>query len=104
MSRKYTPENKVRLAGMTDDELLAHMREKHGNPYMPLSMAKSMRKFEFKWWHMGAAAEDRKEQERREAERRLREKLWPTTRPVARPTKNTGRLEIAERYRKSSMP
>jgi hypothetical protein len=38
------------------------------------------------------------EKERRDAERRLREKLWPTTRPVARPTKNAGTLEIAQRY------
>jgi hypothetical protein len=34
---------------MTDDEILAHQRAKHGDPYMPLSMAKKMQREEYKW-------------------------------------------------------
>jgi hypothetical protein len=29
------------LAAMTDDEILTFQRAKHGDPYMPLSMAKT---------------------------------------------------------------
>ena len=42
------------LAAMTDEEILAHHRRKHGNPYMPLSMAKKMQRFERKWAHATA--------------------------------------------------
>jgi hypothetical protein len=48
------------LAAMTDDEILAHYRNKHGDPYMPLSMAKKMHHATFKWWHLDAAAEARR--------------------------------------------
>jgi hypothetical protein len=44
------------LAVMTDDELLAFQRAKHGNPYMPLSMAKKMQREEDKWRHLKEAA------------------------------------------------
>jgi len=47
------------LADMTDDEVLAHYRAKHGDPYMPLSMAKKMHHQAFKWWHEDAAFETR---------------------------------------------
>jgi len=57
-----------------------------------------------KFAHLKSAKKRTEEQDRRDAERHLREKLWATTRPVARPTNNAGTLEIAERYRKSSMP
>ena len=30
------------LAAMTDDEILAHHRDKHGDPYMSLGVAKEM--------------------------------------------------------------
>lgn len=63
------------LAAMTDDEILAHYRRKHGSPYMPLSMAKKAREADFKWWHLGALAKQRAEEERQEAERRIREVL-----------------------------
>jgi hypothetical protein len=36
------------LAGMTDDEILAHYRNKHGNPYMSLGVAKEMHHAVFK--------------------------------------------------------
>ncbi len=86
----------------SDQEILAYYRQRH--PYITLEHAKKHWHYSVRWWHLARSAEVRKEQERRDAERLLREKLWPTTRPVARPTKNAGRLEIAERYRKSSMP
>ena len=34
---------------MTDEQILAHQRAKHGDPYMPLSMAKKMQRFERRW-------------------------------------------------------
>jgi hypothetical protein len=39
---------------MTDDEILAHQRAKHGDPYMPLSMAKKMQREEYKWARMSS--------------------------------------------------
>ena len=39
---------------MTDEEILAHYRHQHGNPYMPLSMAKKMQREEYKWAHLAA--------------------------------------------------
>lgn len=38
---------------MTDDEIeiLAHQRAKHGDPYMPLSMALKMARFDRRWAH-----------------------------------------------------
>jgi hypothetical protein len=42
-----------RLGSLTDEELLAYERERHGNPYMPLSVAKEMRKLSLKYWHLG---------------------------------------------------
>ena len=45
------------LASMPDEELLTYMREKCGNPYMPLSIAKEMRHLDLKWWHQTAAWE-----------------------------------------------
>ena len=41
-----------RLVTMSDDELLAYEREKHGNPYMSLGLAKEMRKIALKFWHL----------------------------------------------------
>ncbi len=48
------------LAAMDDDEILAHYRRKHGNPYMPLSMAKEMHRFAFKYLHDTLRAEARR--------------------------------------------
>jgi hypothetical protein len=36
------------LSAMTDAEILVHYRNKHGDPYMPLSMAKKMHREAFK--------------------------------------------------------
>jgi hypothetical protein len=41
-----------RLASLTDNELLAYERERHGNPYMSLSVANEMRKIALKFWHL----------------------------------------------------
>jgi len=43
------------LAAMTDDEILAHYRNKHGDPYMSLGAAKEMHHAAFKWWHLAIA-------------------------------------------------
>jgi len=81
----------------SDEEILAYYRRNH-DPYITLNAAKKRWCYSMRWWHLAKRAEARKEQERRDAERLLREKLWPTTRPVARPTQDAGTLEIVERY------
>ncbi len=40
---------------MTDDEILAHQRAEHSNPYVPLSMAKKTQHEESKWRHLKKA-------------------------------------------------
>jgi hypothetical protein len=65
-------------AAMTDHELLAYQRERHGDPYMPLSMAKKMQKADFKFWHLGAAKKKAEREAQEEARRRLHEKLFPS--------------------------
>ena len=51
--------NREELAAMTDDEILAYQRAKHGDPYMPLSMAKKMQREDYKWRHLTAAREQK---------------------------------------------
>ena len=66
------------LAAMTDEELLAYQRERHGNPYMPLYQAKAMQKLDLKFWHLGAAKSRADREAQEEAQRRLHEKLFPS--------------------------
>jgi hypothetical protein len=40
------------LARMSNDELLAYERERHGDPYVNLAMAKELRHIDLKFWHM----------------------------------------------------
>jgi hypothetical protein len=47
------------LAAMTDDEILAHYRAKHSNPYMSLVAARKMHDCAFKYWHLSASAKAR---------------------------------------------
>lgn len=76
-ARKYTKEKHDRLDSMTDDELLAYERQRHGDPYMTLGTAKELRKTALKFWHLGAARELAEEKAREDARRELRAKLWP---------------------------
>ena len=76
-ARKYSKENRDRLASMIDDELLGYERERHGNPYMTLGTAKELRRTDLKFWHMSAAREQAEEEAREDARRNLRAKLWP---------------------------
>ena len=64
---------RAELAAMTDDEILAYQRAKHGDPYTPLSAAKSAQSFDYRWLHRTLAWEKRK---REEAERQLRAKVF----------------------------
>ena len=64
------------LAAMTHQQLLAYQRERHGNPYMPLSMAKKMQKLDFKFMHLGAAQKKAERESQEEARCRLHEKLF----------------------------
>jgi hypothetical protein len=52
-ARKYSKENRDRLVSMTDDELLAYERQRHGDPYMMVGTAKELRKTALKFWHLG---------------------------------------------------
>ena len=81
----------------SDEEILAYYRQHH-DPYITLNAAKKHWLYSMRWCHLAKSTAARKEQERRDAERLLREKLWPTTRPVARPTHDAGTLEIVKRY------
>jgi hypothetical protein len=54
------PDTREALAAMTDEEILAHYRNKHGDPHMTLSMAREMHRAEFKYLHLSARAEQRK--------------------------------------------
>ena len=47
------------LAAMTDDEMLAHYRHKHGDPYLSLRAAREMHRAVFRWWHLTASAAKR---------------------------------------------
>ena len=49
-------DDREELAAMTDEQVLAHYRRKHGDPYMPLSMAKKMQREERNWRHATALA------------------------------------------------
>lgn len=63
-------------AARSDAALLARYREKHGHPYMTLSMAKKMRALEVKYAHLEVAATKRGEEDRQAAERALRAKVF----------------------------
>jgi len=41
---------------LTDDQLLARYRHRHGYPYMPLSVAKQMWRAEARYAHLGVAS------------------------------------------------
>ena len=58
----------------SDEETLAHYRER--DPYITLDAARKHWRYSMRWWHLAKSAEARKEQER-DAQRLLREKLWP---------------------------
>ncbi len=83
----------------SDEEILAYCRRNH-DPYITLEAAKKHWSYSMRWWHLAAAKERVEVQERRDAERRLREKLWPSSgksTPVP-PPRVIPRLRIAARY------
>jgi hypothetical protein len=43
---------------MTDQELLAYERERHGKPYMTLAKAKEMQRVALQFWHLGSGQEE----------------------------------------------
>lgn len=59
------------LFALSDAEMLARYRAKHGNPYMPLSMAKKMHRLDKKYAHLGVQAAKRKQEEKEAQQRRL---------------------------------
>jgi len=70
---------RTRLARMSDDELLAYQRERHGDPYMTLADAKAMRHTDLEFWHLGALKDKAERAAAAEAGRALRAKLFPGT-------------------------
>jgi hypothetical protein len=82
----------------SDEEILAYYREHH-NPYITLESAKKHWRYSMRWWHLAAAKERAEGQERRDTERRLREKLWPSGKSTPVPAQRViPRLRIAARY------
>jgi hypothetical protein len=75
-ARKYSKENRDRLVSMTDDELLAYERQRHGDPYMMVGTAKELLEDGPEVLASGAAREQA-EKAREDARRELRTKLWP---------------------------
>jgi hypothetical protein len=69
--------NREKLAALTDDELLTRYRRKHGNPYMPLSMAEKLCLFDAKYRHLGALVTKRQQEAQEKERQRLRAKVFP---------------------------
>ena len=63
------------LAAITDQELLAYERERHGDPYMSILRAKGMQRVALRFWHVGAAWNKADREAEAEARRRLLQKL-----------------------------
>jgi hypothetical protein len=63
---------------MSDQELLAYARERHGNPYMTLGKAKEMQRVALQFWHLGAAKKMAYRQAQEEVRLRRPEKLFPS--------------------------
>lgn len=66
---------------LTDDQLLARYRRRHGNPYMPLSVAKQMWRVEARYAHLGVAFERRRQEEAEAKRAALRARVFPATAP-----------------------
>lgn len=66
------------LAAMTDEELLAYERGRHGDPYMTLAKAKEMQRVALQLWHLGAAKKKADRGAQQEARRRFHERLFPS--------------------------
>jgi hypothetical protein len=70
--------NREELAAINDQELFAHEREHHGDPYMGLLTANGMQRVALQSWHRGAARTKADRAARAEARRRLLQKLFPS--------------------------
>lgn len=77
LARRLT---QAQLTALTDDRRLARYRHRHGNPYMPLSIANELHRFEDKYAHLGAAVERRLQQQRDAKYAELRARLFPSAR------------------------
>jgi hypothetical protein len=59
---------------MTDEELLAFYRQRY--PYLPLSIAKELRRADLKYWHLSAIAKKKEREAKEEELRRLHAKVF----------------------------
>ena len=59
--------------GMTDEQIVAHYRDRDFNPYMSMATAKALHRLHWQFRHLALAAAEARERERQEAQRRLRE-------------------------------
>jgi hypothetical protein len=87
---------------LTDQELLAHEREHHGDPNMTLATAKAMQRVALQFWRVGAARKKANREAQAEARRRLHQKLFPSDSAVVLESKRWSRPE--RRYDGSSWP
>ena len=69
--------SREQLTAMTDQELLAYERERHGDPYMSLLRAKGMGRVVLQCWHAGMPRTKADRAAEAEARRRLLQKLFP---------------------------
>jgi hypothetical protein len=58
---------------MTDEQILAHYRDRNRNPDLNMGTATALHNLDMKFGYLAAAVENAREQERQEAERRLRD-------------------------------
>jgi hypothetical protein len=73
------------LAAVIDQELFAHERDHHGDPYMTLLKAKELQRVALQSWHVGAALTKADRKAQAEARRRLLHKLFPPDAAVVDP-------------------
>lgn len=64
---------------LTDNQLLARYRHRHGNPYMPLAVAKQMWRVEARYAHLGVAFERRRQEELEAKRAELLARVFPAT-------------------------
>jgi hypothetical protein len=65
------------LLALIDEELLAFYRQRY--PYLPLSIAKELRRADLKYWHLSAIAKKKEREAKEEELRRLHAKVFPAS-------------------------
>lgn len=64
------------MADETDEQILAHYRERRGDPYMNLTTARALHTLHLRYRHLSAAAQRRARLERDAELERIRRKIF----------------------------